>query len=586
MLALWVGNSINHNNLKLLSLLKYMKEIPKEVIEAYALENAIKYGGSPSQGAVLASLFAEGLEKSEVKKYMPIIQEVIREIEHFTVDEQKELLEKSSARTSKREVRVGLPPLENAEYGKVVMRFAPFPSGALHIGNIRTLILNDEYTKLYNGSLLIVIDDTIGSEEKPIVPEVYKLIEEDLKYLGIKYDPKILRKSDRIEKYYDYAVELLKKGYMYICECENEKRRENKVNMISCACRQYTGPVQVQRWEKMLTAKEGSMCARLKTSMTDPDPAFRDRVMFRISDRPHAKLGNKYRVYPLLDFSWAIDDHVFGVTHILRGMELAIETRTQKFIWDIFKWNHSEIIYNGHFALEGVKIAKSKGAKEVLSGTYIGWNDPRLWSIQSLKDRGITPKALREFVINMGLRKTNITVPVDVLYSLNKKVISNCPRYLFLRHPTKIKIKMAPRLEKNIPFNTNGEHGSRAYKTEQNFLIDQVDLEMMQDNKEYRLMHLLSFKSSSPILARPRDYYFEATTPTENKKIKSIEWLPDNSENIEVIIRYPDGEKVKGLAEPKIKDVKEGSIIYFENTGYVKLYKKTKDRLEFWFAHV
>ena len=125
------------------------------------------------------------------------------------------------------------------------------------------------------------------------------------------------------------------------------------------------------------------MVVRLKTSMSDSDPAFRDRVMFRISDRPHAKLGTKYRVYPMLDFAFAIDDHFLGITHILRGMELAIETRVEKFIWDIFKWKHPEVIYNGHFEIEGVKLSKSKCAIEVKSKRYSGWNDPRTWSLHS-----------------------------------------------------------------------------------------------------------------------------------------------------------------------------------------------------------
>ncbi|MCH7850139.1 MAG: glutamate--tRNA ligase [Nanoarchaeota archaeon] len=562
-----------------------MKEISKEVIKAYALENAIKYEGKANQGAVLAALFAEGLEKSKIKEIMPTIQKIIKEVESLSIEEQKSKFESLGQKTSKRVVRVGLPKLENAIEGKVVMRFAPFPSGPLHIGNTRTLILNDEYAKMYNGKLLIVMDDTIGSEQKPIIPESYKLIEEAIKYLEIKHDPKILYKSNRIEKYYEYAKELIKKGYLYVCDCENEKRKELKIQRIECSCRQFKGVVQLQRWEKLFKAPEGSCCVRLKTSMIDPDPAFRDRIMFRITDRPHAILANKYRVYPLLDFSWAIDDHVFGITHILRGMELAIETRTEKFIWDIFGWTHPTIIYNGHFEIEGIKLSKSKGAVEVKSGTYIGWNDPRSWSVQSLMDRGITPIAIREFILNMGVRKTNITIPVDVLYSLNKKEISNCPRYFFLRRPIKIKIKTAPNLEKEIPYGRGNEHSKRAYKTNQDFLIDQVDLEMMEDS-EYRLMNLLTFNSSNILRAKPRDFHFIATLPEKNKKLKSIVWLPDNNENVNVVIRYPDNEKVKGLGEPKLKELKEGTIIYFENFGYVKLYKKSKEDLEFWFAHI
>ena len=188
----------------------------------------------------------------------------------------------------------------------------------------------------------------------------------------------------------------------------------------------------------MFGSKEGTRTVRLKTSMKDPDPAFRDRIMFRISDRPHAKLGKKYRVYPLLDFTWAIDDHIFGITHILRGNDLMMETKVEKFIWDIFRWKHKEVIYNGQFTIEGIEISKSKGSNEVRSGEYIGWNDPRTWSLQSLRDRGITPEALREFILNMGIKKTNVTIPIDILYALNNKNLNDVPRYFFVENPTKI----------------------------------------------------------------------------------------------------------------------------------------------------
>jgi len=231
------------------------------------------------------------------------------------------------------------------------MRFAPFPSGPLHIGNSRPLILNDEYVKMYSGKLILVMDDTIGSAQKPIEKTAYKMIEEGAQWLGVKYDSEIIRKSDRMDKYYMYAEELLRKGYLYVCNCAREEMSENKKKGVECSCRQFSKEEQLQRWSEMFLAEEGSMCVRLKTDMQDPDPAFRDRVMFRISDRPHALLKNKYRVYPLLDFAFAIDDHLLGVTHILRGMELVMETRVEKFIWDIFGWDHPEVVYNGHFAI-------------------------------------------------------------------------------------------------------------------------------------------------------------------------------------------------------------------------------------------
>ena len=561
-----------------------MTEISKEVIKAYALENAIKYKGEANQGAVLAGLFSEGLEKSKIKDIMPTIQKVIKEVNKLSPETQLEEFSKLNSKTSKREVREGLKELPNAEKGKIVMRLAPFPSGPLHIGNARPFILNDEYVKMYDGKLLLVMDDTIGSAAKQIEPAAYKLIEEGTKWLGINYDKKIIYKSDRTEKYYAYAEELLKKGYMYVCDCDQETMHDLKAKGVACACRELPPEKQMERWKEMFKAKMGTMTVRLKTNMQDPDPAFRDRVMFKISDLPHPRTKNKFRVYPSMEFSWGIDDHLLGVTHVLRGIDHQMSTRVQDFIRKIFNWPNPESIYNGHFIIEGVKISKSKGAKEVNEGTFIGWNDPRTWSLQSLKDRGIQPKAIRDFILSLGIKKSNATIPVEALYVVNKKLLEDAPRYFFVEQPEKIKISGAPELTAKIPLHPNKELGTREYKTTQEFLISKTDYEIMQ-NGNYRLMHLLNFKSDNVERMKPRTFSFLSSEPDNNMKTKFIQWLPANADNINIEIIMPDGSTTKGKGEPKLKDLKPGTSIQFERFGFVKLHKKTKDKLEFWFTH-
>ncbi len=561
-----------------------MSEIDKNVIKAYALENAIKHRGKANQGAVLAGLFAEGLEKSGIKEIIPTIQKILKEVNSLSPKKQEEQLSKLDVKASKREVREGLKELENAEKGKVVMRIAPYPSGSLHIGNARPLILNDEYCKMYKGKLLLVMDDTIGNKAKPIEPEAYKLIEEGARWLGVNFDKKIIYKSDRIEKYYGYAEEMLKKGYMYVCDCANGKWKELKDKGIDCSCRHLPPTAQIIRWKKMFDAEEGSMCVRLKTSMQDSDPAFRDRVMFKISDRVHARIGKKFRVYPSMEFSWGIDDHIFGVTHILRGIEHQMSTRVQDFIRNIFKWENPVSIYNGLFQIEGVKVSKSKSATEVHSGEYRGWNDPRTWSLQSLRDRGIKPEAIRQFIISLGIKKTNITVPVEALYMLNKKLLENAPRYFFVEQPEKITVKGCPELITKIPLHPNGKLGTRKYKTKQDFLISKMDYDLMQ-NENYRLMHLLNFKSYNVERIKPRTFSFISEEPDNELKTKFIQWLPEHSTNIKVEIVMPDGGTRKGLGEAELGKLKVGTVIQFERFGFVRLHKKTKDSLEFWFAH-
>src|SRR3989442_15045747 len=86
------------------------------------------------------------------------------------------------------------PPPPDAVDGAVVLRLAPYPSGPLHIGNARAFVLNDAYTKRYHGKLLLVFDDTIGSEDKPLLPEAFDQVKEGLDWAGVEYD-EVLYKS-------------------------------------------------------------------------------------------------------------------------------------------------------------------------------------------------------------------------------------------------------------------------------------------------------------------------------------------------------------------------------------------------------
>lgn len=554
----------------------------KEVILAYALENAIKYKGKANQGAVLAGLFAEGLEKSKIKDVMPKIIEVLKEVNSMSPEKQIKEFESLKDKTSKRKIRTGLPELENAKKGEVVMRLAPFPSGPLHIGNARTMILNDEYCKTYDGKLLLVFDDTIGSIKKQIEPEAYKLIQEGLDWLEINYNKKVLYKSDRTAKYYEYAEELLKKGYLYVCDCSQETMQDLKAKGIACSCRELPGEKQLERWKKMFTAEMGSMTVRLKTNMQDPDPAFRDRVMFKISDLHHPKTKNKFRVYPSMDFTWGIDDHIFGSTHLLRGTDHHMSTRIQNFIRGIFKWENPTSFYNGKLQIEGVTISKSKGTQKIKSGEYIGWNDPRTWSIQSLRDRGFKPEAIRQFVINLGIKKANITTPVENLYTLNKKLIGDeTPRYFFIEKPAKITISGCPHLKTPIPLHPNNQLGERIIETTQEFLISENDFNLITKDK-YRLLHLLTFEATKTGI-KPYDFSFISEEPKE--KTKFMQWLPAAARNINVEIMMPSGEIKKGLGEHALEKLKVEDVVYFERFGFARLHKKDKDKLEFWFAH-
>lgn len=560
----------------------------KQPIYKYALQNALNFSGKANQGAVIGKVLAENPAlKSKIKEIAKEVSEVIKKVGKMKLEKIREELEVIAPELleKKEHEKKGLHDLEKAEMGKVRMRIAPYPSGPLHIGNARQAILNDEYAKKYKGELLLVIDDTIGSEEKQILKEAYDLIPDGLRWLGMDLNPAIVYKSDRLNFYYKHAEELIKKDRAYVCFCPADEMRKNREQGKECEHRKAAADETLKEWKNMLAGKykEGSAVLRMKTDMQHPNPAFRDRVLFRICERPHPRVKDKYKVWPMLEFSWAIDDHLLAITHVIRGKELMIESDVEKFIWDIFNWPHPVLIHTGLLNLEGVKISKSKSSKEVKSGIYTGWDDPRTWSLQALARRGIRPEAIRNFILSFGLTQTEITVPVDVLYSENRKLIEKeANRYFFVEDPKEIIIENAPTQVCELDLHPDfKERGVREFDTKDRFYITANDLSQLKENKLYRLMDCLNFKKAK------NKFVFDSAE-YENYKEKGeriMHWLPVEDGLINVEIVMDDGTVKKGLAERTIGSLDEGAIMQFERFAFCRLDKKGKDKFVFWFTH-
>jgi len=554
-----------------------MKDFTNE-INGYALKNAMEFGKADA-GRILPKLFNHGLDKKEIKNVMSVVQEIVKKVNSLKKEDMEKEFGKFKEYVKEHEEKERtLAELPNTS-DKMVFRLAPYPSGALHIGNAKTYLLNALYAEKYGGKILFVMDDTIGSEEKSIMPESYKLLEEAFKWLKVKYELPVYYKSDRLEIYYDYALQLMKKGKAYVCHCAQEELRENRAKERECGCRQFPPAIQLKRWKDMFTAKMGEAVLRLKTSMQDPNPAFRDRVLFKISDKEHPRVGKKYRVWPTLDMCWAIDDHLLGITHIIRGNDLMIETDMEKYIWDIFKWKHPETIHAGLIKIEGIegaKLSKSKAQAEVKSGAFSGWDDPRTWSIQSLSRRGIRVEAVREFISSIGLNKQDITTPIDALYAINRKLIDlEADRYYFVPNAVELEIKNAPKTrEIEVPVHPDKPKETMKMRiTPGRVWISKEDYENFK-GKEVRLLHLFNMELKEKNKA-------EFTT-TGNMPIPKITWV---SFPVKARVLMPDGQWVEGLADENITGLKEGEVLQFERFGFCR-YDGGKDGVhEFWFSH-
>jgi len=552
--------------------------VSRQKILAYVLKNAIEHDGKARLQNVINALFVEGLKREEVKHIVKQVQEIIEEVSSMAREEQEERFRKLRRMVKEREKQEGLPKLPNVK-GKPIFRLAPYPSGALHIGNAKTYLLNALYAEKYKGKLLLVMDDTIGSEEKKPLAEAYELIIDAFHWLGVRYEKPIIYKSDRLEIYYEYAEKLIELGKAYVCSCDKDTIRKNREAGKACNCRNLSIEENMERWHRMFDAKPGELVLRLKTDMQHRNPAFRDRILFRISDAEHPRVGKKYRVWPLLEFSWAIDDYLLGITHIIRGKDLMMESEMERFIWDVFGWQHPEIIHVGLVRIEGIgKIGKSKAQQEVLAGKYkFGWDTPLTWSVQSLRRRGILAESLREFVFDIGLNQNDIVVPIEKLYAINRKHLDKrANRYFFVPNPVEIEVENMPDIDE-VKLRKHPEKNKyRKIKPESKILISEQDFKEF-GGKEVRLIGLFNIKLGKNKKA--------SYTGNEIKDIRKIQWVPA-SEALRARVLMPNAEWQEGVAEKNVEKLKVGEIIQFERFGFCRFDRKGKQGMcEFWFAH-
>jgi glutamyl-tRNA synthetase len=552
-----------------------------ESARKYALQNAILHRGTADPKAVLGKVLAEDPSlRAQAKQLGPDIARVVADVNRLSLETQRaelaslapDLLERPRGEAGPKE----LPPLPGAVEGRVVLRLAPYPSGPLHVGNARAFVLNDAYAKKYRGRLLLVFDDTIGSEEKPLLPEAFDQVKEGLDWAGVTYH-EVLYKSDRIPTHYEWAEKLIESGDAYVCTCDAETLRKNREARKACVHRTQEADETIAMWKEMLSGgyREGEAVLRLRTDMAHPNPAFRDRVLFRIAEREHPRVGTRYRVWPLLEFSWAVDDHLLGVTHVIRGKDLVMEDLMETWIWDrLGVSRRPAFVHFGILRFKDLELSKSRYRREIEAGRLTGIDDPRTWSLQSLRRRGIRPAALRDFVLSFGLSLTDIEVPAETLYAENRKLIDeSANRYFFVPDPVGMEIEglpkvnvVTPPLHPDFPM-----RGRREIRVDGKVYVAREDVEKFH-GKEVRLKDFCNVVLDK----RPR------FVSMENKDIPKIQWV-DHGVSTRVVL--PDGSEAKGLAEPAVASLRVDDVIQFERFAFVRIDHVSRSEVRAYFAH-
>jgi len=267
----------------------------------------------------------------------------------------------------------------------VATRFAPSPTGALHIGGVRTALFCWLYSKNKKGTFHLRIEDTDKERSK----DEYKIqIINSLKWIGIEHDGELYIQSTKINDHIDVVNELLKKGYAYKCYCstqeiEDQKKRARQKKLpytYNRKCRELSGsdaPKDIQPVVRFKSKIEGSSILRdlVQGDVKIDNITIEDFIILRNDGTPTYNL------------SATVDDHQMNMTHIIRGDDHKINTFKQIQIYLSMEWGlpsfaHIPLIHT----LEGKKLSKRDNASTL--GDY--------------SKIGIMPDALRNYLLRLG----------------------------------------------------------------------------------------------------------------------------------------------------------------------------------------
>ena len=267
----------------------------------------------------------------------------------------------------------------------VATRFAPSPTGALHIGGVRTALFCWLYSKNKKGTFHLRIEDTDKERSK----DEYKIqIINSLKWIGIEHDGEIYVQSEKISDHINVANDLLKNGNAYKCYCsteeiEDQKKRSRQKKLpytYNRKCRELSesdAPKDVQPVIRFKSKIEGSSILRdlVQGNVEIDNITIEDFIILRNDGTPTYNL------------SATVDDHQMSMTHIIRGDDHKINTFKQIQIylsmkWDLPNFAHIPLIHT----LEGKKLSKRDNAS----------------TLDDYSKIGIMPDALRNYLLRLG----------------------------------------------------------------------------------------------------------------------------------------------------------------------------------------
>jgi glutamyl-tRNA synthetase len=344
---------------------------------------------------------------------------------------------------------------------KVATRFAPSPTGALHIGGVRTALFNWLYSKNHKGTFHLRIEDT--DKERSKDEHKFQIIK-SLKWIGIEHDGEEYIQSKKIKDHVDVANQLLKNGHAYKCYCSNEEIEEQKKR-----ARQKKLPyIYNRKWRDLKetdSPKDVKPVIRFKSKI-EGTSVLKDLVQGDVeidNNTIEDFIILRNDGTPTYNLSATVDDHQMNMTHIIRGDDHKINTFKQMQIYLSMKWElpqfaHIPLIHT----IEGKKLSKRDNAS----------------TLDDYSKIGIMPDALRNYLLRLGWSykdKEIFTLDESIIH-FNLKGIGKSPSKLDMSRILSINEHYIKNIDENELYNqlvTYCESYKEKIKTEKEEKIKQ-----------------------------------------------------------------------------------------------------------------
>ena len=552
------------------------------------------------------------------------------------------------------------------KYPKIHTRFPPEPNGYLHIGHAKSICLNFGIAHEFGGICNLRMDDTNPTKEEV---EYVESIQTDVNWLisawadtnlGLKQKgqtpetisgdgkrdfylpaattsesgnrkPEVLEPfyaSDYFDQIYDYAEQLIEKGKAFVCDLspadmESYRGAPDRLGKNS-PFRDRSIEDNLSRFQRMKAGEfpDGTCTLRAKIDMASPNIWLRDPIIYRIKNAEHHHTGSKWCIYPMYDFAHCLSDYIEGITHSICTLEFEVHRPLYDWILESLdlpralprQYEFAKLIPSHTI------VSKRKLIALVQEKIVTGWDDPRLPTISGIRRRGVTPEALRNFAIGVGVTKyislTDVSVYEHAIRDdLNKRAL----RRLAVLHPIKISITNFPegKIEELEAVNNPGDEsaGKRLVPFSSELFIEREDFAEVPPPKffrlrpggEVRLKYAYIIKCEEVIkdsagniteLRCTADLDSKTGGATAGRKVKgTIHWVsaahavdaevrlydrlfseaePEkDGRDYKTVLNPHSLEVITAKLEPSLKTAKAEERYQFERTGYFTLDKDT-----------